>query len=269
MPTDEEIEDAIYGVSADARDLASFILKGTNLPRTLGVSNVEEGYLKQIQQWVQNGNIGGLTIDGEISARIVQVESELNLKVLQSMMKQAEKQQPGPKITSEPEQPARMMTSSYNRGKPAARQEAEQIQTPQQGATQSDVLDTSASDIKDLLDKRKAKIQQEIKGFRPGHDQRLFAINELLFQIDQTKAKPVTLDNLEKEVKQRLNDMNGEMAPENKKGKLKSANTEKLLEAFKEGTQSKSTSGNEVSKYQEMKDSLNERPTPKGNLKNS
>jgi len=235
MPSPEEIEETLSDIANDRiRDLAAHILKGTKIPRSWGGSfNEDDQFLNQINQWRLSGSIERLPLNKLDEKQTLRLK-EMELKLVEKIAHQfQETEQP-----TKPQKPTAMVTNYDALGSTTQSPSRPTKTLPME---ENDVLDTAKNDVLHVLQERKAEVDKEPKGFRKGHDQRLFAINEIIKEVEKQQGK-FTLTEIENKVKERL-------AKENPN----------KLAVFDQGIQDTSAvHKNKESRYKVMKDRINE-----------
>ncbi len=243
MPSPEEIEETLSDIANDRiRALAAHILKGTSIPRSWGGNfNEDDQFLNQINQWRQSGYIERLPLAELDNKQLIRMQ-EMELKLVEKLAYQFQKDHQPEK----PEMPKTLVTNFNTLGSSA--KSPSRPSTPSPSAKENivnDALDTTKDDVLHLLNERKIEISKETKGFRKGHDQRLFAISEIIEEVKKQNGK-FTLDDIENKIIERLSKENP-----NKKG------------VFEQGIREHSTQNkNENSRYKIMKDRINELTSP-------
>lgn len=276
MPNPEQIQDALDNINdSKERELANFILNGKRIPRALPANRDDAQFQVFLDKWRRNDNIGGLDIkvlEGAQNDRIALIQGEIELRSLNTIQRTFE---------PSPQQPAtntkrRSITHQFN-NKPQSNSGPE-LSKPE--PTFNDVLDTTKEDVMRLLEDRLKEIKGEVKGFRPGHDQRLIAIALIINEVKKSDVKVTSLEAIENKI-QALNPdtLKGEISkipPDIISNKvlgeiLKKIEKEKNgpVKFFEEGISSESTSKKgQPSQYAQMKDRINENLKPEKSTPN-
>lgn len=270
MPTPEQVQDALDNISdSKERELANFILSGKTIPRALPADRDDVQFQAFLDKWRQNDNIGGLDIkflNGAQNDRISLIQGEIELRSLNSIQRTFEppSQQPAPNTR-------RASITHLYKDKAQSNSGPEQITVE---PAFNDVLDTTKEDVMRLLEERLKEIKSEVKGFRPGHDQRLIAIALIINEVKKPDVKLTSLEAIENRIQDLNSDtLKGEISkipPDIISTKVLSGILKKIEKEkngpgdfFKEGISSESTSKKgQPSQYAQMKDRINDNLKP-------
>jgi len=274
MPTPEQIQDALDNITnPKEQELVSHILKGTRIPRALPANKDDVPFQGFLEKWRQNQNIGGLDInalDNAQNGRMSLIQAEIELRSLNTIQKTFQPPSPQPE---QPQQSQNTRRISITHQFKAQSTPSPEPRTPE--PVLNDVLDTTKEDVMRLLVERLKEIKSEVKGFRPGHDQRLIAIALIINEVQKSAEKLASLEGIEKmiqdlkpeDLKRKISEIPAEII--NKKvrdeivKKIEKDTKGGPGEFFKEGISSDSTSKKGApSQYAQMKKEINENLKP-------
>lgn len=274
MPSPEQVKDALENISdSKERELANFILNGNSIPRALPADRDDVQFQAFLDKWRQNENIGGLDIkflNGAQNDRISLIQGEIDLRSLNSIQRTFQRTFEPPSQQPAPNTRRSSITHLY-KDKAQSKSSTEQITVK---PAFNDVLDTTKEDVMRLLEERLKEIKSEVKGFRPGHDQRLIAIALIINEVKKPDVKLTSLEAIENRIQaldpETLKGEISKIPPDiisNKVlgGILKKIEKEKNgpSDFFKEGISSESTSKKgQPSQYAQMKDRINDNLKP-------